>query len=148
MSTAEIGNSDVVVATTGFDYHPFEDMRSSIIPQDSGKQYSGGSHTVSFKVSILGRPGIGKSALALRFSKSDFLSYYEATIEEEFEKRVTVQGIDVDVSILDTAGQEAFQALRSNWIAGRDGFILGFDATKPTSDAISELFEYSRLTEV
>ena len=104
-------------------------------------QYNGTSHTVSFKVSILGMPGIGKSAVALRFSKSDFLSYYEATIEEEFEKRVTVQGIDVDVSILDTAGQEAFQALRSNWISGRDGFILGFDATKPTATSINELFE-------
>jgi Ras-related protein Ral-A len=93
---------------------------------------------VSFKVSILGTPGIGKSAIALRFSKSDFLNYYEATIEEEFEKRVTVQGVDVDVSILDTAGQEAFQALRSNWIVGRDGFILGFDAQNPV---FGELFE-------
>jgi small GTP-binding protein len=112
------------------------------VPREFGHSYyNGASHTVSFKVSILGMPGIGKSAIALRFSKSDFLSYYEATIEEEFEKRVTVQGIDVDISILDTAGQEAFQALRSNWIAGRDGFILGFDATKPTAAAINELFE-------
>lgn len=132
----------MVIATTSFDYYPFEDLRTEMSLKDTNQaQYNGTSHTVSFKVSILGMPGIGKSAIALRFSKSDFLSYYEATIEEEFEKRVTVQGIDVDVSILDTAGQEAFQALRSNWIAGRDGFILGFDATKPTATAINELFE-------
>lgn len=140
--TSEIRQNDVAVATTSFDYYPFEDLRTELTPKEIGQYaYSGASHTVSFKISILGRPGIGKSAIALRFSKSDFLSYYEATIEEEFEKRVTVQGVDVDLSILDTAGQEAFQALRSNWIAGRDGFILGFDATKPTTTAINELFE-------
>lgn len=96
------------------------------------------SSTATIKVSILGTPGIGKSALALRYSKSDFLSYYEPTIEEEFEKRVMVQGIEIDVSILDTAGQEAFQALRSNWIVGRDAFILGFDATRPV---LTDLYE-------
>lgn len=142
MNTSEIRNNDVVIATTTFDYYPFDDLRAELTPKEQTlSHYNGASHTVSFKLSILGMPGIGKSAIALRFSKSDFLNYYEATIEEEFEKRVTVQGIDVDVSILDTAGQEAFQALRSNWIAGRDGFILGFDATKPTATAINELFE-------
>lgn len=35
------------------------------------------------KITILGQPGTGKSALALRFCKSDFLTYYEPTIEEE-----------------------------------------------------------------
>lgn len=83
-------------------------------------------------------PGIGKSALVLRYVKSDFLSYYEPTFEEEFEKRVNIQGMDIDVSILDTAGQETFQALRSSWIAGRDAFVLGFDATKPS---MNELYE-------
>lgn len=142
VNTSEIRHNDVAVATTSFDYYPFEDLRTEISQKDVGlASYSGASHTVSFKVSILGRPGIGKSAIALRYSKSDFLSYYEATIEEEFEKRVNVQGVDVDLSILDTAGQEAFQALRSNWISGRDGFILGFDATTPTTAAINELFE-------
>ena len=38
----------------------------------------------SMKISILGLPGIGKSALVLRWCKSDFLSFYEPTIEEEY----------------------------------------------------------------
>ena len=138
MSNSEIKNNDVIIATTSYDYYPFEDLKAELTPKNN---YQGSSHTVSFKVSILGMPGIGKSAIALRFSKSDFLNYYEATIEEEFEKRVKVQNYEVDVSILDTAGQEAFQALRNNWIVGRDGFILGFDASKPTANAINELFE-------
>jgi GTPase SAR1 family protein len=35
------------------------------------------------KMTILGNPGIGKSALSLRFAKKDFVNFYEPTIEEE-----------------------------------------------------------------
>jgi GTPase SAR1 family protein len=35
----------------------------------------------------LGNPGIGKSALALRFAKKDFVKFYEPTIEEEYTFR-------------------------------------------------------------
>lgn len=138
VNMSEIRNFDVIVATSSFDYDPFEEEKSQSTMNNGSRRLLSNNTTSTIKVSILGLPGIGKSALALRYSKSDFLSYYEPTIEEEFEKRVTVQGIDIDVSILDTAGQEAFQALRSNWIVGRDAFILGFDATKPN---LTELYE-------
>lgn len=36
------------------------------------------------KLTILGNPGIGKSALSLRFAKKDFVNFYEPTIEEEY----------------------------------------------------------------
>lgn len=55
-----------------------------------------------------------------------------------FEKRISVQGIDLDVMILDTAGQESFTALRSSWIVGRDAFILCFDSTTMNLDSINE----------
>lgn len=130
---SDIRNGDVVVATRSFDIYPFEDLINDLGPRETSM---GGASTI--KISILGTPGIGKSALVLRFSKSDFLDYYEPTIEEEFEKRVTIQGRTIDVSILDTAGQEAFMALRSNWIVGRDAFILGFSAQNPVLDDIFE----------
>lgn len=76
------------------------------------------------KISVLGDPGIGKSALALRYAKKDFVDFYEPTIEEEFEKRINVFGHNIDVYILDTAGQEDFLPLRSRWIHNRDGFII------------------------
>lgn len=56
-----------------------------------------------------------------------------------FEKRVHYKGMEVDVSILDTAGQEAFLPLRSNWIIGRDAFVLAFSVENPNLD---ELLEY------
>lgn len=115
VNMSEIRNFDVIVATSvnhlfiqSFDYDPFEEEKSQSTMNMGSRRLLSNNTTSTIKVSILGLPGIGKSALALRYSKSDFLSYYEPTIEEEFEKRVTVQGIDIDVSILDTAGQEAF----------------------------------------
>ncbi len=56
-----------------------------------------------------------------------------------FEKRISIQGMNLDVLILDTAGQESFTALRSSWIVGRDAFVLGFDATNINLDGIYEL---------
>jgi GTPase SAR1 family protein len=35
------------------------------------------------KITILGNSGVGKSSLCLRFAKTDFVDYYEPTIEEE-----------------------------------------------------------------
>jgi len=87
---------------------------------------------------VLGAPGAGKSALALRFSKSDFLTYYEPTIQEEFEKTVSLFGSDILVSVLDTAGQEDFMPMRSQWVEGRDAFILAFDATRPELFLLNE----------
>ena len=76
------------------------------------------------KIAILGNPGIGKSALTLRFIKKGFVNYYEPTIEEEFEKRMQIWNHSVDVFILDTAGQEEFMPLRSRWITSKDAFII------------------------
>ena len=90
------------------------------------------------KVSVLGSPGVGKSALVLRFCKADFLTFYEPTIQEEFEKTVSLFGSEVLVSVLDTAGQEDFMPMRSQWVEGRDAFVLAFDATRPELFALNE----------
>ena len=50
-----------------------------------------------------------------------------------------MEGLVVDVSILDTAGQEKYNPLHSNWILGRDAFVLAFSVENPNLD---ELFEY------
>lgn len=76
------------------------------------------------KISILGDPGIGKSALTLRYAKKNFVDFYEPTIEEEFEKQINIFGSNIDVYILDTAGQEDFLPLRSRWIQNQDAFII------------------------
>jgi len=59
-------------------------------------------------------------------------------VVSRFEKRIEVNGLEIDVMILDTAGQESFTALRSGWIVGRDAFILGFDASNINLDALLE----------
>lgn len=137
LSVQDISNLDTLVATTSFDLDPFEGVRGQGVSEPVV-----GGEIATVKISILGMPRIGKSALALRFCVSDFLANYETTIEEEFERRIVVGGVTIDVSVLDTAGQEAFQALRSNWIKGRDAFVLGFSVENPN---LAELKEFSDL---
>lgn len=75
----EILNDDVIIATEDFSCDPFAEDKARISRAELA------SHRISatIKIAILGQPKVGKSALALRFCKADFLSYYEQTIEEE-----------------------------------------------------------------
>ncbi len=83
-----------------------------------------------FKISILGNPSVGKSALTIRYVQTHFIENYNPTIEEEFEKEQIVSGHNVSIRVLDTAGQEDFLALRNRWIDGRDAFIIAIEASK------------------
>lgn len=141
LSLQDITNyDDVLIATSSYDIDPFKGIRGQANAEPPKER-----EIATVKISILGMPRIGKSALALRFCVSDFLANYETTIEEEFERRVVVGGVTVDASVLDTAGQEAFQALRSGWIKGRDAFVLGFSVENPN---LADLKEFSDLIQL
>jgi len=83
------------------------------------------------RLSILGNPQVGKSALTLRYIKNSFVSFYEPTIEEEYERQEDVRGMSVDVILLDTAGQEEYLPLRNKWIGDRDGFVFAVESLNP-----------------
>ncbi len=55
-----------------------------------------------------------------------------------FERTVSFENTKIQISILDTAGQEGFSALRSSWVTGRDAFILCLDATNPDLESLLE----------
>lgn len=59
-------------------------------------------------------------------------------IISRFEKRVNIHGHNVDISILDTAGQEEFIPLRNKWISGKDAFVIA------SSVEDSSIFEISK----
>ena len=79
-----------------------------------------------YKIVILGPAGVGKSAITLQYTKNQFISDYLPTIEDEYTQRIQIDGQLSEVSILDTAGEEDYVACRSNWINGKEGFILAF----------------------
>lgn len=64
------------------------------------------------KVIMVGSGGVGKSALTLQFMYDEFVEDYEPTKADSYRKKVILDGEEVQIDILDTAGQEDYAAIR------------------------------------
>ena len=73
---------------------------------------------------MLGAGGIGKSAFTIQFVKGNFVDLYDPTIEDSYQKNVTIDNKLVDLEILDTAGQEEFAMMREQFMVKADGFLM------------------------
>jgi len=78
------------------------------------------------RICLLGPGAVGKSALTLQFTSHIFQEEYDPTIEDAFRKEVEIDGQLAALDILDTAGQEDYNALRSAWYRKKDGLLLLF----------------------
>ncbi|KAG0338636.1 Ras GTPase, partial [Podila humilis] len=78
----------------------------------------------TFNIGDNGDGAVGKSAMALRFLRDQFLDEYDPTIEDSYCKHVEVDGQEYTLDITDTAGQEEY---RGQWneafMKAADGFI-------------------------
>jgi Ras-related protein Rab-23 len=84
------------------------------------------------KVIIVGDGGVGKSSLVRRYCKGEFTSEYKKTIGADFlEKEVFVKALNETVRMMlwDTAGQEVFDALTSQYYRGAGACVLAFSTT-------------------
>jgi GTPase KRas protein len=79
-----------------------------------------------FDIVVIGSGGVGKSCITIRFLKDEFSQDYDPTIEENYQKLVTVDEQTTMVSITDTAGQQHYKALRDQHLKDGQGFILVF----------------------
>ncbi|KAM6397711.1 LOW QUALITY PROTEIN: ras-related protein Ral-B [Pluvialis apricaria] len=79
-----------------------------------------------------GSGGVGKSALTLQFMYDEFVEDYEPTRLDSYRKKVVLDGEEVQIDILDTAGQEDYAAIRDNYCSG-EGFLLVFSITEHES---------------
>lgn len=64
------------------------------------------------KVIMVGSGGVGKSALTLQFMYDEFVEDYEPTKADSYRKKVVLDAENVQIDILDTAGQEDYAAIR------------------------------------
>ena len=72
------------------------------------------NRVASYKLVLLGESAVGKSSIALRFVKSQFQEYQEATIGAAYLTQSIVVGdppVTVKFEIWDTAGQERYRSL-------------------------------------
>lgn len=85
------------------------------------------------KVIMVGSGGVGKSALTLQFMYDEFVQDYEPTKADSYRKKVVLDGEEVQIDILDTAGQEDYAAIRDNYFRSGEGFLCVFSITDEES---------------
>ena len=71
---------------------------------------------LSFKIIVIGDPGVGKSCLSSRAIKDVFNSEYTATIGFEFlTLNAKIEDKNIQLKIWDTCGQETYKSLITNF---------------------------------
>lgn len=101
-----------------------------------------GPATPVYKVIIVGSGGVGKSALTLQFMYDEFVEDYEPTKADSYKKKIVLDGQEMQIDILDTAGQEDYAAIRDNYFRSGEGFLCVFSITELESlTAAQELRE-------
>ncbi|XP_003744064.1 ras-related protein Ral-A [Galendromus occidentalis] len=97
----------------------------------------------TYKVVMVGWGGVGKSALTLQYMYGDFDEVYEPTKVASYKKKTVLDGEEMEIDILDTAGQEDYAAVRDSYFRSGDGFLLVFSITEAdTLDRISEFRDH------
>lgn len=106
----------------------------------STPQLSRAADTVTAKVVLLGESAVGKSSVALRFARDEFLINQETTVGAAFLTRtITVPGGSLSANralkfeIWDTAGQERYRSLAPIYYRGACGAIVMYDVTSSES---------------
>jgi len=88
----------------------------------------------SIKIVVLGSGGVGKSALTIQFVQPGiFVEKYDPTIEDSYRKMVDVDGHQIMLEILDTAGTQQFTAMRDLYLKSGEGFILVYSIISQAS---------------
>mmetsp|Transcript_11994 Transcript_11994/g.18128 ORF Transcript_11994/g.18128 Transcript_11994/m.18128 type:complete len:194 (+) Transcript_11994:89-670(+) len=91
------------------------------------------------KVIIVGNGGVGKSALTLQFMYGDFVEEYDPTSADSYRKKVVIDGEEIQLDILDTAGQEEYAAMRDNYYRTGEGFLCVYSiTTRESFDSVKE----------
>ena len=77
-----------------------------------------------YKLVVFGAGAVGKSALTIQFVRGYFISDYDPTIEDSYKRALAVDDGNIQLDILDTAGQDDFAPLRTSYMRQGEGFIL------------------------
>eukprot|EP00494_Astrolonche_serrata_P034052 UN34321 len=84
----------------------------------------------SFRLTVLGSSGVGKTSMIQRFhhlaqnKQYNIEEQHVPTIEDQIQTDIEVNGQMARIEILDTAGLEDFKILLQSWISDADGLIF------------------------
>uniref|UniRef100_A0A7S1M3T9 Ras-like protein n=1 Tax=Neobodo designis TaxID=312471 RepID=A0A7S1M3T9_NEODS len=82
---------------------------------------------------VLGAGAVGKSCVTIQFIQGHFVDCYDATIEDVYRKPVEVDGCNYVLTIVDTAGQDAFATTREAFMKDGQAFVLVYSITDSES---------------
>jgi GTPase KRas protein len=86
-----------------------------------------------YKVVVFGSGAVGKSSITLRFVTNTFSFEYLPTIEDCYRRTTSVDNCTAFLEILDTAGQEEYNALREQWVSEGRAFLLVYSVASKQS---------------
>ena len=86
----------------------------------------------TFKMIIIGPPGVGKSCLLNRLTRGEFKEGYNATLGVEFFSQVVHVDDDtpIKLQIWDTAGQESFRSIIKTFYRSSAAVFLTYSIAK------------------
>jgi small GTP-binding protein len=76
------------------------------------------------KIVVFGAGAVGKSALTIQFVQGYFITDYDPTIEDSYKRVLAIDNENVQLDILDTAGQDDFAPMRTSYMRQGKGFII------------------------
>lgn len=83
--------------------------------------------------------------MIIKFVDDTFVEPYYPTIEQPYYKQVPFNGVEYDVSIIDTAGQDEYSLLSAKHAVGIHGYILVYSITNRQSfDMVRIVYEKLR----
>lgn len=85
------------------------------------------------RMALLGAGGVGKSCLTVRFVQGDYCGVYDPTIEDTYSYQTVVDGVSLNVSIIDTAGADQFVHVQGPHMKSCDICVLVYDITSRKS---------------
>ena len=95
----------------------------------------------TLKIIILGSSEVGKKCIYNRYFHNEFQVNLLSTIGIDFKtKFFKFDEQKVKVNFIDTAGEEKFRAIASNYLKGTDGVILVFDITNKGTFELLEIW--------
>lgn len=97
-----------------------------------------GGKTTQRKLVLLGDGACGKTSLLNVFTRGFFPTVYEPTVFENYVHDIFVDGIQMELSLWDTAGQEEFDRLRSLSYDDTQAIMLCFSVdNRPSLENVS-----------
>lgn len=105
----------------------FEEDNAKSILNPNLSFTEGRQSTKRRKILVLGSPGVGKSAMIMRFKDDIFLDYYDPTIQTTYKKTLQFNNENIELELIDIDGQTEYTIFSfSKFSFGIHGYILAY----------------------